>query len=73
MGPEASPLTTRASRFLTALWASVRLRTPLSLATLWVEKRPFGAASLFELAAARRPRDFGRSALPTVSSGLLDL
>ena len=41
--------------FLTALWASVRLRTPLGLATLWVEKRPFGAASLFEPAAAGRP------------------
>ena len=41
--------------FLTALWASVRLRTPLGLATLWVEKRPFGAAILFEPAAAGRP------------------
>ena len=39
VGPEASPLTTRASRFLTALWASVRLRTSLGLATLWAEKR----------------------------------
>ena len=70
--PEASPLTTRASHFLTVLWASVRLRTSLGLATLWAEKRPLAQQASLSLQPLGN-RDFGRSTLPTVSGGLLDL
>ena len=45
----------RASRFLTALWASVRLRTPLGLATLWAEKRPLAQQASLSLQSPEDP------------------
>ena len=53
VGPEASLLATRASYFSDCPVGYSQTHDS-GLATLWVEKRPFGAASLFEPAAAGR-------------------